>query len=116
MEAYEFDVEGEFVTLGRRAENDVALPLDPRVSRFHAQIRRGPDETWLLEDLDSTNGTFVGRRRIYAPTPIRPGEPFRIGRTWLMIHEDPADESAAADAVVLVEEVEEGRDAVVFSV
>jgi signal transduction histidine kinase len=116
MEAYEFDVEGEFVTLGRRAENDVALPLDPRVSRFHAQIGRGPDDTWLLEDLDSTNGTFVGRRRIYAPTPIRPGEPFRIGRTWLMIHEDPVDESAAADAVVLVEEVEDGRDAVVFSV
>jgi signal transduction histidine kinase len=117
MEGYEFDVEGNVVTLGRKAENDVALPLDPRVSRFHAQIGRGPDDTWLLEDLESTNGTFVGRRRIHAPTPIMPGEAFRIGRTWLMMEEEPAPEAAAADAVVLVEEKEEERrDAIVFSV
>ena len=116
MEGYEFEVDGGVVTLGRKAENDVTLPLDPRVSRFHAQISAGPDDTWLLEDLDSTNGTFVGRRRIYAPTPIRPGEPFRVGRTWLMMEEVPVPEAAAADAVVLVEEADEQRDAIVFSV
>ncbi|MBD3293272.1 MAG: GAF domain-containing protein, partial [Armatimonadia bacterium] len=116
MEGYDFEVEGDVVTLGRRADNDVALPLDPRVSRFHAQISRGEDDTWLLEDLESTNGTFVGRRRIHAATPIMPGEPFRIGRTWLIIEEEPAPEAAAADAVVLVEEEDEGRDAIVFSV
>ncbi|MFP4248773.1 MAG: ATP-binding protein [Armatimonadota bacterium] len=116
MEGYEFDVEGDDVTLGRKAENDVSLPLDPRASRFHAQISAGPGDTWLLEDLDSTNGTFVGRRRIHAPTPIKSGEPFRIGRTWLMIEEEPAPEAAAADAVVLVEEGEGPSNAIVFSV
>lgn len=116
MEGYDFGVEGDVVTLGRRAENDIALPLDPRVSRFHAQITRGDDGEWLLEDLESTNGTFVGRRRIYAPTPIKPGEPFRLGRTWLVMDEEPAPEALAADAVVLVEKGEAERDAIVFSV
>ncbi|MFW5868510.1 MAG: GAF domain-containing protein, partial [Armatimonadota bacterium] len=116
MEGYEFDVEGGVVTLGRKAENDVALPLDPRVSRFHAQISAGQDGTWLLEDLESTNGTFVGRRRIHAPTPVLPGEPFRVGRTWLVMEEEPAPEAAAADAVVLVEETDERQGAIVFSV
>ncbi len=116
MEDYEFEADGDVVTLGRRAENDVALPLDPRVSRFHAQITREDDDALLLEDLDSTNGTFVGRRRIHAPTPIRPEEPFRLGRTWLMIEEEVEPEAAAADAVVLVDEAEEERDSIVFSV
>ena len=116
MEGYEFEAAGDVVTLGRRAENDIALPLDPRVSRFHSQISRGADENWLLEDVDSTNGTFVGRRRIYSPTPISVGEPFRLGRTWLVIEEEPAPGALAADAVVLVEEAQERPDAIVFSV
>jgi len=116
MEGYEFGATGEVVTLGRRAENDIALPLDPRVSRFHSQISRGPDDLWLLEDVDSTNGTFVGRRRIYSPTPINPSEPFRLGRTWLVIEEEPPPGALAAGAVVLIEEPEEQPNAIVFSV
>ncbi len=116
MNGYEFEASGDVVTLGRRAENDVALPLDPRVSRFHSQISRGPDDTWLLEDVGSTNGTFVGRRRIYAPTALAPREPFRLGRTWLVIEEEPAAAALAAEAVVLVEESEARQNAVVYSV
>ena len=116
MKGYAFEVTGDVVTLGRRAENDVALPLDPRVSRFHSQISRGPEGTWLLEDVGSTNGTFVGRRRIYAPTAVAPGEPFRLGRTWLLSDEAPPPAAVAAEAVVLVEESEGRQNAVVYSV
>ncbi len=117
MAGYEFDVNGDVLTLGRRAENDVALPLDPRVSRFHAQISRTHSGTWLLDDLDSTNGTFVGRRRIHDATPVGPGEAFRMGRTWLLLEEEPTPEASAADAVVLVEEEpEDSPGAIVFSV
>lgn len=118
MAGYEFDLEGEVVTVGRKAENNVVLPLDPRISRFHAQLTRGADGTWLLEDLDSTNGTFIGRRRIYAPTPLRPGESFRVGRTWLRLEAPPPPQVAAAEAVVLVEEDAEkrGRENIVLSV
>ncbi|MEA3402941.1 MAG: ATP-binding protein [Armatimonadota bacterium] len=109
MDGYEFDVDGGVVTLGRKAENDVVLPLDSRISRFHAQLSHGEGDAWLLEDLDSTNGTFVGRRRIHAPTPIKPGEAFRMGRTWLRLEEEPSPQVNAADAVVLVEEEPEGQ-------
>ena len=109
MEGYEFEFDSDIVTIGRKAENDVALPLDPRVSRFHAQITRNADGQWLLEDLDSTNGTFVGRRRIHAPTIIEPGAQFRVGRTWLELSE-PVPEYAAADAVVFVDEPEPGQE------
>jgi len=102
MEGHEFESEGEVITLGRRAENDVPLPLDTRVSRFHAQLTQQPDGTWLLEDLESTNGTFLGRRRLHAPTPIEPGDMFRMGRTWLELVEEPLQD-LAADAVVLLE-------------
>ncbi len=104
MAGYEFDLTGDVVTVGRKAENDVVLPLDPRISRFHAQLTDGPEGTWLLEDLDSTNGTFVGRRRIHAPTPLSPGDSFRAGRTWLRLEAEPAPEAAAAEAVVLYDE------------
>lgn len=107
MEGYEFDLAGDVVTLGRKAENDVVLPLDPRISRFHAQLSLGPEGTWLLEDLDSTNGTFVGRRRIHAPTPLAPGDTFRVGRTWLRLEEPPPQQAAAGAVVVLAEDAAE---------
>lgn len=119
MEGYEFSVQSDVVALGRKAENDVALPLDRRVSRFHAQLERSSDGIWLLEDLESTNGTFVGRRRIYAPTPIEDGKSFRMGRTWLRLEEpEVALDGSAAGSVVLVDEEEDerARDSIVFSV
>ena len=118
MQGYEFEVNGDLVTLGRKAENDVALPLDQRISRFHAQLERGPHGTWLLEDIGSTNGTFVGRRRIHTPTPVTGGDSFRMGRTWLRIDEaEPKPEDAAANAVVLVEGGDErSDDSIVLSI
>ena len=103
MQGHEFEFDRDLITIGRKAENDVALPLDRRVSRFHAQLTRDPEGTWVLEDLESTNGTFIGRRRMHAPTAIEPGARFRIGRTWLEISE-PVPEYAPADAVVFVDE------------
>ncbi len=120
MEGHELEFDRDVVTIGRKAENDVALPLDLRVSRFHATMGRGCSGQWVLEDLDSTNGSFIGRRRIYAPTALEESGTFRIGRTWLEVTE-PVPEYAAAEAVVFVEEGEaeaEGdiADAVVTSI
>jgi signal transduction histidine kinase len=116
MEGHEFEFDGEVITIGRRAENDVPLPLDLRISRFHAQLTLGPDGTWLLQDLESTNGTFLEHRRLHAPTPVGPGDRFRMGRTWLEVLEE-APEAAAADAVVLVEPeaAAAGPEGVVYS-
>lgn len=84
MEGATFELTKPVITLGRRADNDVAVPLDPRVSRFHAQLSQRGNE-WVLEDLGSANGTFVGQRKIHGATIIRPGDRFRMGRTWFGI-------------------------------
>ena len=93
-EGQAFNLDKPIITLGRRADNDVAMPLDPRISRFHAQISQRGTE-WLLEDLGSANGTFVGQRRIHGPTVLRPGDRFRLGRTWLSIVPEPVQTSEA---------------------
>jgi len=51
------------VVLGRDEAADLQLG-DPRVSRRHAEIRPGEGGTWILQDLGSTNHTFLNGRRI----------------------------------------------------
>ena len=65
MAGYEFVVSGEVIGLGRKAENDVVLPLDARISRFHAQLVRGPRASGCSSDLRAPTD-FRGRRRIHA--------------------------------------------------
>jgi pSer/pThr/pTyr-binding forkhead associated (FHA) protein len=65
-------------TIGR-AECDVELS-DPDVSRLHAVVR-AVDAGLALEDLSSTNGTFVNDSRISGITPISAGDVVRFGNT-----------------------------------
>jgi hypothetical protein len=60
--------------IGRDPRSDVWLDLEG-VSRRHARIQVTRDaDTAVLEDLASTNGTFVGRTRLTAPRPLRDGD------------------------------------------
>lgn len=49
--------------IGRQKNADVVID-DPAVSRTHAALIRQPDDTWLLYDLESTSGTYVGSRTV----------------------------------------------------
>ncbi len=60
--------EGVPVTIGRAEEADVMLPA-VGVSRMHAEIHKATGQ-WLIEDLDSNNGTFVDGERIAAAEKI----------------------------------------------
>jgi signal transduction histidine kinase len=92
----EFPLDQPEVSLGRLSSNEVCLPLDLRASRRHARLRHLP-EGWMLEDLGSANGTYVGQRRVHAPTQVRPGDQIRLGRTWLeLIEERPVEEAPPA--------------------
>ena len=73
--------------LGR--DEDVAVRIDaPGVSRHHARIVvRGSDVT--LEDLGSKNGTFLREERLEAPTALRDGDTFRLGRLVLVFRITP---------------------------
>jgi len=63
--------------------SDAAIKLDDDyVSTRHARV--GSDgEQWYVEDLGSTNGTYVGSARITQPTPLPLGTQVRIGKTIL---------------------------------
>ncbi len=105
MEGTRFALDKPNITLGRKSDNDICMPLDPRISRFHAQLTRRDDGAWVLEDLDSINGTFVGQRRIHDPTVLRPNDRFRMGRTWMLLQDQQpsAPRTQAVEAVRLAD-------------
>ena len=55
-------------------------PDDDVVSAVHARVWRDPDGSWWLEDLGSTNGTWLNGRRIAAAEPLRSGDRFTLGQ------------------------------------
>ncbi len=69
------------VTIGRAHDSTLVLDDDYASSR-HARIY--PDSgRWMVEDLGSTNGTYLDRAKINGPTPVPLGVPIRIGKTVL---------------------------------
>ncbi len=69
------------VTLGRAQDSTVVL-TDDYASTRHARLV--PDEDgWQVEDLGSTNGTYLAGAKVSRPTPVRIGQPIRIGKTVL---------------------------------
>ncbi len=87
MQGLEFSLEGPIATIGRRSDCDVCLPLDPRISRRHAELKI-EEGFCVLSDAGSGNGTFVGGVRVFAPTEIRTGDRIRVGRTFLKLAEE----------------------------
>ena len=69
------------ITIGR-AEDSTLVITDDYASARHARLvpRAGQ---WYIEDLGSTNGTYLDRAKVSAPTPVPLGVPIRIGRTSL---------------------------------
>ena len=73
-------LQGQTITLGRAHDSTIVLDDDYASSR-HARIYPDRDGQWIVEDLGSTNGTYLDRTRLTTPTPIQPGAPIRIGKT-----------------------------------
>ena len=78
-----FYLEKTEVTLGRDLANDIPVP-DQEISRRHARFVVRTDGVYI-EDLGSTNGTFVNNQRISAPTLFGVGDVLRIGRTLMSV-------------------------------
>jgi hypothetical protein len=71
---------GAELSVGRAAGNTVSLADDTFASQVHARIFRGNGGTWV-EDLGSTNGTFVNGRRIVAAQLLGIGDRVQVGNT-----------------------------------
>ena len=75
------DLSQQQITLGRA--NDATLVLnDDYASSRHARIFP-QDGQWIVEDLGSTNGTYLDRQKVTRPMPVPLGVPLRIGKTVL---------------------------------
>ncbi|GAA3154071.1 antibiotic biosynthesis regulator FhaB [Streptomyces rameus] len=73
-------LQGQTISLGRAHDSTIVLDDDYASSR-HARIYPDRDGQWIIEDLGSTNGTYLDRSRLTTPTPIPLGAPIRIGKT-----------------------------------
>ncbi|MDQ6837853.1 MAG: FHA domain-containing protein [Actinomycetota bacterium] len=78
-----FDL-GTELTVGRAAGCGVSLPEDTFVSQLHARVFRG-DGGLFVEDLGSTNGTFVNDHKVSAPVPLGDGDRLKVGRTTMVL-------------------------------
>ncbi|MFC5502285.1 FHA domain-containing protein [Lysinimonas soli] len=78
-EGLEIDLPAEQLTIGRSSESGLVI-RDDYTSTHHARLMLWNDQ-WVIQDLDSTNGTFVAGSRVMLPTPVPPGTPVTIGTT-----------------------------------
>jgi serine/threonine protein kinase len=89
-----FPLSGTEVRIGRRSSKsprqpDIDLtgpPADPGISRQHAELRKAPDGTWSVIDLDSDNGIQVNGKDVPSGTaiPVHPGDHIHLG-AWTRI-------------------------------
>jgi len=71
---------GDELTVGRAGGCQVALGDDTYVSQLHARVFRREGQ-FYVEDLGSTNGTYVNRKKVTAPIAIRRGDRLQVGKT-----------------------------------
>src|SRR5436190_23165195 len=91
MAGTEIAIAGDFV-VGRGETGFGNLHGDPEISRTHARIRELEGGVVLVEDLGSTNGTFVNGQRVHGQQVLRSGDRIRMGATTLVLTRegDPA--------------------------
>jgi len=78
-EGLELPLEGDQLTIGRSADSGLVI-RDDYTSTHHARLMLW-DGTWMLQDLDSTNGTFLTGKKVGAPTVVPLNTPVSIGTT-----------------------------------
>jgi hypothetical protein len=85
-EGAEFPLNSAPVTVGRGGQNDLVLDGDEFASARHARIELRGDGAWV-QDLDSTNGTYVNGSRIAGAQRLGAGDVLRVGETDLRVEE-----------------------------
>jgi hypothetical protein len=75
---------GEELTVGRAAGCGVSLPEDTFISQLHARVFRR-DGSLFVEDLGSTNGTFLNRKPVSVAVPLHKGDRLQVGKTVLEV-------------------------------
>jgi pSer/pThr/pTyr-binding forkhead associated (FHA) protein len=79
-----YQIVGPSTALGRAPENQVLLPEDGYASAHHARVYFDQGR-WWLEDLGSSNGTFVNDQVVSGPYQLNPNDVIKVGRTHFRI-------------------------------
>lgn len=97
-----YELTKAIATIGRDITNDIVIN-DPEVSRHHLRLTQG-GSGYTVEDLGSTNGTFVNGQRLTGARPLMPGDMLGLGETVTLAYESvgaglPAEPRQAATMV-----------------
>jgi predicted component of type VI protein secretion system len=95
--SWRISLEADRTTVGKAAENDVALEHDPTASHLHAVLERFP-AGWCVTDLGSSNGTWVNGERIWSAHRLRHGDEIRVGQTRLFFRDPVAAGGSVTEA------------------
>jgi FHA domain len=78
----DFELDSAQLTIGRGRQNDIAIGSDEYASARHARFEPRQDGVWV-QDLGSTNGTYLNGARLEHPRRLTPGDIVRVGETDL---------------------------------
>jgi pSer/pThr/pTyr-binding forkhead associated (FHA) protein len=94
-EAYEFELAGRDIMIGRSPGCDISLPDDPLASRRHAMVY-SRSEGYTIVDLGSINGTLVNDVELREETMLHDGDIITVGRHTILVSSAPARPDAPA--------------------
>jgi hypothetical protein len=80
-------LDDDLIRIGRAPQNEIVMAAK-NVSRFHCQIKRNGSEL-IIEDLGSTNGTFVNDEQVKQPRALSVGDVVRVGHEQVIFHDNP---------------------------
>jgi pSer/pThr/pTyr-binding forkhead associated (FHA) protein len=92
-----FPLEGDQIVIGRDSSNGVAIN-DAEISRKHSRLSFQGGK-YVLEDLGSTNGTFVNGQRLAGPVVLKPGDVVSLGEQIVLMYDAIIIDSGATVAV-----------------
>jgi FHA domain len=81
-EGEDFELNSAQLTIGRGSQNDIAIATDEYASARHARFEPRQDGVWV-QDLGSTNGTYLNGTRLDRPRRLSRGDIVRVGETDL---------------------------------
>lgn len=84
VDGKEYPLDKHIISIGRHIQNDVALTNQAAASRFHCRIVRFKT-TYILQDLNSTNGTMYKDEPMMTPVILQNGDEFYIADTHLVV-------------------------------
>jgi hypothetical protein len=88
-----FGLEGDQLIIGRDVTSNIAI-ADAEVSRKHARLTFQGGK-YVIEDLGSTNGTFVNGQRLSGPVVLKPGDLVALGEQIVLVYEGLASDAGA---------------------